>query len=208
MSNSPSIVYVVDDDPVSTEGLQRIILTAGLKHESFNAGGPFLAAYPKLQPGCIFVELVMPGMSGLELLQKLRAAGCHWPMVAVAGPGNMVSAADAVHAGAFAFLEKPVRELEVLALVRKAQAYLNGEAEALYDKKIAARLQRLSNREREVLACVLQSRLNKQTAAELGISESTVKSARRTLMQRMQATSSRELILLALRGGVTIKSRS
>jgi two-component system response regulator FixJ len=150
----------------------------------------------------------MPGMNGLELLERLRAAGCSWPVIILTGHGSVVTAADAMRAGAFAFLEKPVRELEVLATASRAEAYLKNEARTRFDEEIAKRIQHLSPRERQVLDSVLQGRLNKQIAAQFGISESTVKGARRTLMGRMQASTHVELVAMALRGGVTIKSRS
>lgn len=184
------------------------LTVAGLQPQSFNAGQAFLDAYPKLRPGCLFVDLAMPGMSGLDLLRQLRAAGCGWPVVILTGRGSTMNAEEAMQAGAFAFLEKPPREIEVLATARKAQAYLSAAPQMMYDEEIAQRIRRLSRREREVFDGVLQGLLNKQIAAQLGISESTVKSARRTLLGRMQAETSLELIAMALRGGVTIKSRS
>ena len=208
MSISPTIVYVVDDDPDFGSGLQRLCRAAGLQPQSFNTGQAFLDAYANLRPGCIFVDLAMPGMSGLGLLERLRAAGCRWPIVIVTGHGSTVTAADAMSAGAFAFLEKPLRELEVLATTSKAQAYLSSEARLLFDEEIAKRIQHLSRRERQVFDSILQGWLNKQIAAQLGIAESTVKSARRALMQRMQAGTHMELVVMALRGGVTIKNRS
>lgn len=208
MSISPAIVYVVDDDPNIGVGLEAFFRAAGLQCQPFSAGQAFLDAYPKLSPGCVFVDLAMPGMSGLQVLERLRAAGCTWPVIVVTGHGSVVTAADAMRSGAFAFLEKPVRELEVLAVANRAQAYLESELRMRHDEEIAKRIRDLSRRERQVLDGVLQGRLNKQIAAQLGISESTVKNARRALMGRMQASKHVELVAMALRGGVTIKSRS
>lgn len=208
MSSSPTIVYVVDDDPGFAEGLKLLFQDAGLDSKSFNRGQAFLDAFPQLRPGCIFADLAMPGMSGLDLLQRLRAAGCHWPVVILTGQGSTVTAADAIHAGAFAFLEKPPRAFEVLATARKAQAHLNADAQTIYNEEIAGRIQHLSRRERDVFDGVLQGMLNKQIAGRLGISESAVKSARRALMSRMQARSSLELVTMAIRGGMRVKTRS
>lgn len=208
MSISPTIVYVVDDDPSIGVGLEALFRAAGVQAQSFNAGQAFLDALPKLNPGCLFVDLAMPGMSGVELLERLRATGCNWPVIIVTGHGSTVTAAHAMRAGAFAFLEKPVRELEVLATASRAEAYLQNEDRMRYDAEIAKRIQSLSRRERQVFECILQGRRNKQTAAQLGIAESTVKNTRRALMQRMQAGKHVELVVMALRGGVAIKSRS
>jgi len=208
MSSSPTIVYVVDDDPEFLRELEFICPGAGLQGHFFNLGQTFLDAYPKLQPGCIFVDLTMPGMGGLDFLQRLRAAGCRWPVIILTGQGSAANAADAIRAGAFAFLEKPIRTLEMLATVCRAQAYLNGDAATMYSEEIARRIQRLSRRERDVFEGVLQGLRNKEIAGKVGVSESAIKSARRMLMTRMQARSRVELITLAVRGGMTIKTRS
>lgn len=208
MSISPTMVYIVEDDPDFGEGLDRLFRDSGFQPQSFNAGQAFLDAYPKLRAGCLFVDLAMPGMSGLDLLRRLRAAGCEWPVVILSGHGSAVNAEEAIRAGALAFLEKPPREIEVLAVARKAEAYLSASPQNMYDEEIAQRIQRLSRREREVFDGLLQGLLNKQIAAQLGVSESTIKSARRALLARMQAETSLELVALALRGGVRIKTRS
>lgn len=164
----------------------------------------FLDALPKLRPGCIFMDLIMPGMSGLDLLKKVRAAGCRWPVVIMTGHGSAVSAQEAIDAGAVAFLEKPLREAETLAVVLKADAHLRGIEEMSYDEAIARRIRSLSPRERQVFEFALKGLLNKQIGAKLGISESTVKSICRTMMVRMRAGNRSELVVLALRGGVRI----
>ena len=207
MSTSPTIVYVVDDDSDHGDGLENLFRAGGLKSQSFKAGQAFLDAYPKLSPGCLFVDLFMPGMSGLEFMERLRAAGCSWPVIIMTGRGSAPSAAEAMRAGAFAYLEKPLRELEVLAMASRAQAYINNEARLRYDAEIAKRIERLSQRERQVFDGVLEGMLNKQIAAEIGIGESTVKSARRSLMERMQASTHVDLVVMALRGGVRFKNR-
>lgn len=208
MSSSPAIVYVVDDDPGFVKGLELLFLSAGLQARSFSRGRAFLDAYPKLHPGCIFVDLVMPGMQGLDLLERLRAAGCRWPVIILTAEGSTALAADAIRAGAFAFLEKPPRMLEVFATVRRAQAHLNGDQRTMYNEEVARRIQRLSRRERDVFEGVLQGLRNKQIAGKVGVSEGAIKSARRMLMSRLQARSRVELITLAIRGGMTIKTRS
>lgn len=208
MSSSPAIVYVVDDDPGFVKGLELLFVSAGWQARSFTLGIAFLEAYPKLHPGCIFMDLTMPGMDGFDLLNRLRAAGCRWPVIILTGQGSTQNAADAIRAGAFAFLEKPLRPLEVLATVRRAQAHLNGDAQTMYSEEVAQRIQRLSRRERDVFEGVLQGLRNKQIAGRLGVSEGAIKSGRRMLMNRMQARSRVELITLAIRGGMTIKTRS
>jgi FixJ family two-component response regulator len=207
MSSSPTVVYVVEDDPGFGEGLGPLLRDVGVSTKSFDGAQAFVDAYPELSPGCVFVDL-RPGMSGLDLLRQLRAGGCRWPVILLTGEGSTLGAADAIRAGAFAFLEKPLRALEVLAVVYRAQAHLNGDIQTLPNEEIAARVQHLSRREREVFDGVLQGLLNKQIAGRLGISESAVKSARRGLMSRMRARSKVDLVLLALRGGLIVRTRS
>lgn len=208
MSISPTIVYVVDDYPRSGEGLEPLFRTNGVKAQSFEAGQAFLDAYPKLDPGPVFVDLSMPGMRDFQLMERLRAAGCHWPIIIVTDPGSLVSAADAMRAGAFAVLEKPLHRFEVLATASKARDYLRNEPRYRYDEEIAQRIRRLPHRERQVFDSVLEGRVNKQTAAQLGVAESTVKSTRRALMRRLQATTHVELVAMAIRGGLNLKNRS
>jgi two-component system response regulator FixJ len=197
----------VDDDPAFAEGLQRLLQDLGLSSKSFNGGQAFLDAYPKLSPGCVFADLVMSGMSGLDLIKELRAAGCRWPVIILTEQGSAVGAADAVQVGAFDLLEKPLRAIEVLATARKAGVHLAEDSDTTYNQEIARRIQCLSRREREVFDGVLQGLLNRQIAETVGISESAVKSARRGLMSRMGARSSMDLISMARRGGVAIKTR-
>lgn len=208
MSRSPTIAYVVDDDPGFSEGLELLLRDLGVGSKSFNGGQAFLDALPELGPACLFVDLAMPGMSGIDLLQKLKAAGCHWPVIILTGQGSTVNAVDAMNAGAFAFLEKPLRALEVLAIACRAQAQLNHDTHTMYSEEIAGRIRCLSRREREVFDGVLIGLLNKQIAARLGVSESAIKSARRGLMIRMRARSRVELVAMALRGGVAVKTQS
>lgn len=199
---------MLDDDSDFAEGVELLFRDARVSSKSFKGAQEFLDALPKLRPGCVFVDLAMPGMNGLDLLRQLRAAGCRWPAVILTGNGSAVTAADAMRAGAFAFLEKPPCGLEVLATAQRARADLNGDIQTMHDEEVARRIQGLSRRERDVFDGVLQGLRNKQIAGRLGVSESTVKSARRVLMMRMRARSRVELTTLALRGGMTIKARS
>ncbi|MHB8815674.1 MAG: response regulator transcription factor [Steroidobacteraceae bacterium] len=208
MSISPTIVYVVDDYPRSGDGLEALFRTNGIKTQPFESGQAFLDAYPKLDPGPVFVDLSMLGMRDFQLMERLRAAHCRWPIIIVTGQGSLVSAADAMRAGAFAFLEKPLRRFEVLATASKAMEYLRNEPRYRYDEEIAQRIRRLSHRERQVFDSVLERRLNKEMAAQLGVAESTVKSTRRALMRRLQATTRVELVMMAIRGGLNLKNRS
>jgi two-component system response regulator FixJ len=208
MSIPATMLYVVGDDSTFGESLEHLFKTSGFQAQLFNAGQAFLEAFPNLRPGSLFVDLATPGMSSLDLLRELRAAGCAWPVIILTGHGSGVKAEEAMQAGAFAFLEKPAREVEVLAMAHRAQSFFGAAPQSMYDGEIAKRIEGLPHREREVFDGVLQGMLNKQIAAQLEVSGSTIKSARRALMGRMQAQSRKELVAMALRAGVTIKTRS
>lgn len=208
MSISAAYMYVVGEDPQLGANLERLFRTSGFSAQSFDSGQAFLDALPELRPGCLFVDLATPGMSGLDFLRQLRASGCHWPVIILTGDAGPAKAEEAMQAGAFALMEKPAREVEVLALAHKAQIDISAEAGLLYDEEIAERIERLSRREREVLDGILAGLLNKQIAGPLGVSESTVKTARRKLLERMQAETTLELIAMALRAGLKIKTGS
>ncbi len=208
MNISAVCMYVVGSDAQLGANLERLFRTSGFRAQWFDSGQAFLDAYPELRPGCVFLDLPTPGMSGLEFLQQLRAAGCHWPVIVLTDGAGTAKAEEAILAGGFAFLEKPAREVEVLAVAHKALISISAEAELIYDAEIAERIRRLPRREREVLDGVLQGLLNKQIAGPLGVSESTVKSTRRKLLEHMQAETTLELIAMALRAGLKIKTRS
>ena len=209
MSSPPVRVYLVDDDPQLRSGLAEWLERAGHPARAFESGEGFLLAYPELPPGCVIVDMIMTGMSGLELYQRLVVAGCRWPVILLTGHGKHPDAARAVEAGFIAFLEKPVREMELLAAVLRGQAYLLGQAEMIPDPQLAQRFQRLSRREREVLECLLDEiLLIKQIAATLGIAENTVKGYRRSLMRKLGAKTTTEVVVLAIRGGLYNTARS
>jgi two-component system, LuxR family, response regulator FixJ len=208
--SSPGVrIYVVDDDPLLGSGIVGLLAAAGYEAQAFGSGKAFLATYPQLPPGCIVVDLLMQEIGGLELQRRLIAAGCRWPVIVLTGHSNRTDAARAMEAGAISFLEKPVREIELLAAVLKGQAFLRGSADPGPDPELVRRLASLAPRERAVLECLSSDKkLNKQIAAVLGISENTVKGYRKIAMKKMGAKNSTELVLLALRAGFVAKPRS
>lgn len=202
MSGSPARVYIVDDDSQLRDGAAHWLTEAGFQAQTFPSGESLLAAYPELLPGCIIVDMVMPNMSGLELQRQLLTAGCRWPVIMITGHASRQMVARAMEAGVVAFLEKPVREVELFAAVLRGQAHLLGKAEMVPDPDLVRRLARLTNRERQVFGFVLQKKLNKQIAAILGIGETTVKGYRRALMKKLGAHNTTELVVLAIRAGL------
>lgn len=202
MSSSPARIYIVDDDPQLRDGLAQWLAQAGYQAQGFDSGNAFLHARAQLPAGCIIVDMLMPGMTGLDLHQRLIAAGCSWPVIVLTGHANRPDVTRAMEAGIVAFLEKPVREVELLAAVMKGQAHLLGRIEMVPDPDLAHRVASLTLRERQVLGLVLEKKLNKQIAGALGIAETTVKGYRRALMRKLGAKKATELVMLAIRAGL------
>jgi FixJ family two-component response regulator len=202
MSSAPARIYIVDDDPQLRDGLAQWLAQAGYQAQGFDSGNAFLHARAQLPAGCIIVDMLMPGMTGLDLHQRLIAAGCSWPVIVLTGHANRPDVTRAMEAGIVAFLEKPVREVELLAAVMKGQAHLLGRIEMVPDPDLAHRVASLTLRERQVLGLVLEKKLNKQIAGALGIAETTVKGYRRALMRKLGAKKATELVMLAIRAGL------
>lgn len=200
--SSPDRVYVVDDDPDQRDGAAKWLTGAGYESRAFASGADILAVCRELPPGCVIVDLMMPNMNGLELHQQLIAAGCNWPVIMLTGNASRPVVADAIAAGMVAFLEKPVREAELLAAVMRGHALLSGKAQIIPDPELVKRISRLTGRERQVLGYVLHKKLNKQIGAMLGIRETTVKGYRRAMMKKLGTHNSTELVVLAIRAGL------
>lgn len=197
----PTRVYVVDDDPLLRAALVQLLEQSGYTAPTFASGEAFLSAHPKLPPGCIIVDVVMRGMSGLELQRRLLTAGCRWPVIVLTGHADRATAERAMEAGAVSFLEKPVRRVELVAAILKGEGYLLGAREATPDPELIRRVALLTPRERDVLRGVLEAKINKEMAAQFGITESAVKSYRRKAMKKLRARTPAELVMLALRAG-------
>jgi two-component system, LuxR family, response regulator FixJ len=202
MSGPPANVYVVDDDQTLRQSVMRLFEEAGFQVQVFASGEAILSAYAKLSPGSIILDMFMPQMDGLELHRRLIAAGCRWPIILLTGHASRPVLDSAMEAGIIAFLEKPVREVELLAAVMRGQAHLSGKAEIIPDTELVERISRLTSREQQVLVFLMEGQLNKQMAAVLGIRETTVKGYRRGLAKKLGARSTTELLMLGLRSGL------
>jgi FixJ family two-component response regulator len=200
--SGPANVYVVDDDQQLRDGVAQWFREAGYQARTFPSGEAILAAYPQLAPGCIVVDMLMPEMNGVELRRHLVSVGCRWPIILLTGHATRPVVNEAVEAGIVAVLEKPVREVELLAAVMRGHAHLTGKAEMIPDPDLVSAISRLTHREKQVLDFLMQSKLNKQAAAALGIGETTVKGYRRTVARKLGAHNTMELIMLALRSGL------
>jgi FixJ family two-component response regulator len=202
--NPPSpVVFIVDDDPAMLKSLSRLLKEEGWPVETYESAEAFLARRNPQAPGCLLLDVTLPGLDGLELQRRLAEAGQALPIVFLTGHGDIPMSVRAIKAGAADFLTKPVAAEALLASVRAAiasdAATRQGRADlALLEQRLAT----LTPREREVLVAVTKGRLNKQIAADLGIVEQTVKFHRARIMERMQAKTAAELMLIAATLGI------
>jgi FixJ family two-component response regulator len=186
---------IVDDDAAIREALHELMLSAGLQPASFASTRDLLDAGVLDRPGCLILDVRMPGASGLDLQHQLAASGNSKPIIFLTGHGDIPMSVQAMKSGAVDFLTKPVRDQTLLDAVTAAIEQDTAQrARAGVVKRTVERLEALTPREREVLAGVARGRLNKQVAYDLGISEVTVKLHRGNVMRKMQVASIGELI--------------
>lgn len=200
-------VFIVDDDEAVRDSLQALLEGRGHRVASFADAEAFLAAYRPGQAGCALVDLRMPGMDGLTLLDRLRAKGARLPVIMVTGHGDVSLAVKAMKSGAMDFIEKPYVNETMLETVRRALAVAGGGVEEMVPAEIAARTAELTPRERDVLERLVEGKPNKIIAHELEISPRTVEIHRANLMKRMQADSLSHLVRMALAAGIGIRAR-
>ena len=198
MGNEAPFVSVVDDDALVLRSLGRLLRSAGFAVRTFPSSQEFLAHSRNGEPGCLVLDLTMPGLNGLELQQMLANSNNPCSVVFLSGHADIPASVKAMKAGAVDFLTKPVDREKLLAAVRTAIGRdRSARAEREARDSIASRLAKLTPRERDVLAGVVAGKLNKQIAALLGTAEKTVKVHRARVMRKMGAGSLAELVLLA-----------
>src|SRR5437899_7793174 len=176
MTSGSPIVFVVDDDRSVRDGLRRLITSVGLAVEVFSTAQEFLHARRPDAPGCLVLDVRLPGLSGLDLQRELADTDAMLPIVFLTGHGDIPMSVRAMKAGAVEFLTKPFREQDLLDAIRSAIArdrVARTERQELTE--LRSRYASLTSRERDVLAGIVAGLLNKQIAAELGTSEVTVK---------------------------------
>ena len=191
----PGTVYVVDDDSSTRELLSWLMQRNGLRAEAFADARSFLAAYRPGTPGCLIVDLNMPGMSGLDLQRCLKEKGAALPVIFLSGRADVPKAVRAVREGAIDFIEKPFDYKQVVTLVEDCLRRDAEERERHERRRVAcSRLAQLTQREREVMELVVAGRLNREIAEQLDISIKTVEAHRSRIMEKLGVSSVAELV--------------
>ena len=195
-------VFVVDDDPSVLRAIARL-LRLEFPVQAYDSPWSFLDAVQPDSPGCILLDLALPGVSGLELQERLIASGCMQPVVFLSGHGSVRTSVQAMRAGALDFIEKPWENDTLLDTVRRAlQRDSEMRSRRSANDSIARRVASLTPRESEVFRHVIAGRLNKQIAARLGTAEKTIKVHRARVMHKMSVRSVAELTRVAETVGI------
>src|SRR5512144_373750 len=185
MRESAPTVYVVDDDPDVLKAIERLLQSIGLGVATFSSPHQFLERYDRNAPGCLVLDLALPGLNGLELQQVLEQQASPLPIVFLTGRGDIAKSVQAMKHGAADFLTKPVDDSKLIAAIHEALAKDQARRRVRVEReRVTKRLATLTERERQVLERIVAGRLNKQIAAELGIVEKTIKFHRANLMRK------------------------
>jgi len=188
-------VFVVDDDPAVRDSLRLLLESVGLTVATFAAAHQFLDAADPGQPGCVLLDIRMPGMSGLELQRRLLTRGINLPVIIITGHGDVTTAVQAMKTGAVDFLEKPFNDQVLLDLIHDAiNRDLDFRRTSAEQSEVKRRLASLSPREAEVLELIIAGKANKVIAYELNIREKTVEAHRAKIMDKMHARAAADLV--------------
>ncbi len=198
MTEEPPVVYIIDDDASVREGVEDLLRSVGLGVQTFGSTQEFLQSKRPDRPGCIVLDVRLPGPSGLEFQRTLSNSDIQLPIIFITGHGDISMSVRAIKSGAVEFLTKPLREQELLDAVQTAiERDRSQRQEAQIVAELRARFNSLTAREREVFALVVTGRPNKQVAAQLDLSEMTVKVHRSQITRKMQAKSLIDLVRMA-----------
>lgn len=194
-------VFLVDDDRGVRDGLKFLMESVDLSVEAFDSATGFLEAFDSKRPGCLVLDVRMPGLGGLDLQERLGDRGCGIPIIIITGHGDVPMCVRAFEGGAFAFLEKPVNHQQLLDYVQRAieeDRKNRGSASEIPDP--ASRVELLTDREREVMELLAAGKSMKQIASQLSISIPTCSKHRAKVLEKMQAENDVELVRLVLTG--------
>ena len=194
-STQKPTVFIVDDDAAIRFAMQALMDSVNLDHEIYSSADEFLDKLTEQRPGCLVLDIRMPGLGGLELQEELIKRGNTLPIIFITGHGDVPMAVEAMQKGAVDFIQKPFRDQELLDRIREALATDEERREEQQQHaEVTERLNRLTNREREVFDLVVTGKPNKVIAYELGVSQRTVEIHRARVMEKMQARSLADLV--------------
>ena len=198
MMDADALVFVVDDDASLRASLQDLLESVGLRVAACASAQEFLRCPPPEGPSCLVLDVRLPGLSGLELQQRLASGDLALPIIFITGHGDIPMSVQAMKAGAVDFLSKPFRDQDLLDAVHQALARdRQARAQRAERAALRRRFEALTPRQRDVMARMVVGLLNKQIAGELGTSEATVKTHRKQVMAKMRAESLADLIRIA-----------
>ena len=201
--NRQPIVFVVDDDDAVRNSLRLLLKSASLSTTAFASAQEFLAGWTTEQPGCLVLDVRMPGMSGLELQEELNRRGAIIPVIFISGHADVPMAVEAIQHGAFDFLQKPFSDQDLIDRIQRALAADADNRQALSQlDELRKRYATLTPREQEVLVLVTDGRANKVMAGDLGVSQRTIEIHRARVMEKMGARSIAQLVRMTLDLGI------
>ena len=199
MKEPQPTVFIVDDDEAVRSSLRLLLKSVGLPATGMPSARQFLETYDPQQPGCLILDVRMPGMSGIELQQQLNLRGAVIPVIFITGHGDIPMAVEAMRQGAFDFLQKPFRDQDLIDRVQRALAKDKADrAELGHRSRTRDRLETLTPREQEVLRLVTSGKPNKVMAGDLGVSQRTVEIHRARVMEKMGANSLAQLVRMIM----------
>ena len=194
------VVFIIDDDPAVRDALAVLVRSVGLRTQTYATAHEFLDTYDPVSPGCLVLDIRMPGMGGLELQEELDARRIRLPVIVVTGHGDMQTAVRAMKAGALDCFAKPFNDQELLDCIHRA-IRRDGEVrkESARRSEIESRMAQLSPREREVMEGIVAGKTNQTIADELGVTKKTIDAHRAKVMEKTETRSLAELVELSLK---------
>lgn len=199
MQHQAPTVFVVDDDEGVRNSLRFLLKSVGLTTQALSSASEFLEIYKPNQPGCLVLDVRMPGMSGLELQEQLNLRGAVIPVIFITGHGDVPMAVAAIQHGAFDFLQKPFRDQDLIDRIQRAlERDAHNRATLAQHARNRERLESLTRREQEVMALMTRGKPNKIMAAELGVSQRTIEIHRARVMEKSGAASLAQLVRMVM----------
>ena len=200
MDMNDATVFVVDDDEAVRDSLQMLIESIGHRVRTFPSAIGFLEEYEPEEPGCLVLDVRMPGMSGLDLQERLNEKRCRIPIIFITGHADVPMAVKSIKSGAIDFIQKPFRDQDLLDRIQQAlDLDISTRSERIECDEIAERVAKLTPREREVMELIVKGDPNKAIAYEFGLSERTVEVHRARVMEKMMAGSLPQLVQMVMK---------